>query len=92
MIVPDAAAFITVPLGAAISNPVWSLTLILLFAPNLDVIEPDIGLIKFIPKFTFWYDIFDEVFTFPVVLTVLFFATWTGSSFFTYNLNFIKHY
>ena len=45
--VPDAAAFIAVPFGAAMSNPLWlSLDLI----PNLELIVPDTGLTKDIPK------------------------------------------
>ena len=46
---PPAAAFIFVPVDAAISNPVCLLTLLLLTAPNLEVIVPEIGFIKFIP-------------------------------------------
>ena len=45
--VPDAAALIAVPLGAAISNPLWlSLDLI----PNLELIVPDTGFTKEIPR------------------------------------------
>ena len=54
MTVPLAAAFTGVPIGAATSNPVWLLTLMLLFAPNLDVIVPEIGLIRFKLNGTFW--------------------------------------
>lgn len=45
------------------SNPVCVETLIELLAPNLDVIIPDIGFIKLIPKFAFPPDVFNAVFT-----------------------------
>lgn len=43
-------AFIGVPSGAAISNPVCEDLLILLPTPNLDEIVPDTGFISDIPK------------------------------------------
>ena len=71
-----------VPIGAPISNPVWLLTLILLLAPNLDVIVPEIGLIKFKLNGAFWYDIFVEVFTFPITT---FLSCFTGSGTTTFS-------
>ena len=53
VIVPPAAAWIGVPVEAAISKPVCTLDLILLLSPNLDVIVPLIGFIKLIPISTF---------------------------------------
>lgn len=64
--VPEAAAEIGVPVWADMSNPVCVETLIELLAPNLDVIIPDIGFIKLIPKFAFPPDVFNAVFTWPV--------------------------
>ena len=64
--VPPAAAFMLVPVDAAMSNPVCLLTLLLLTWPNLDVIVPEIGLIKLKFNATFLFEIFVDVFTFPV--------------------------
>ena len=77
--VPDAAAEYGVPDDAAISSPVCVLLLILLLAPNLDVIVPETGLAKAIPNETFCPDVFKDVLTEPVDLTLevldVFFAT-----------------
>ena len=66
--VPAAAATIGVPFDVAISRPVCAELLIELDTPNLDVIMPETGLIKDIPKFAFPPDVLVEVFTFPVDL------------------------
>ena len=76
-----------VPDAVAISKPVCDELLTLLFTPNLDVIVPDTGLIKEIPKLAFPPDIFVDVFTFPEldVLTFAFCATVTVFIGSTYN-------
>ena len=56
--VQDATAFIGVPFGAPISNPVCAPDLILLETPNLDVIVPEIGCINEIPSGTVVLDNF----------------------------------
>ena len=78
-----------VPDGAAISKPVCDDLLILLPAPNLEVIVPETGLISEIPKFAFPPDVVSFVLTVPVALYILledFFATFTTFGFSTYNL------
>ena len=48
------------------SNPVWDDLLILLLAPNLDEIVPDIGLIREIPMLALPEEVFNDVLTLPV--------------------------
>ena len=63
--VPEAAAAIGVPVDVAISNPVCDDLLILLPTPNLEVIVPETGLIKAIPKLAFAEDVVPAVLTDP---------------------------
>ena len=53
------------PVDVAISNPVCDDLLILLPTPNLEVIVPETGLIKAIPKLAFAEDVVPAVLTDP---------------------------
>ena len=53
------------PVGADISKPVCAELLILLLAPNLEVMVPEIGLINEIPNDAFPPDVVVFVFTYP---------------------------
>ena len=88
--VPEAAAAIGVPAEFAMSNPVCDDLLIALPAPNLDVIVPDTGLIKDIPKLAFPDDVVNCVFTLPLdayLFDVVFFFATTTFGFSTYNFD-----
>ena len=88
MTVPEAAALIGVPFGADISKPVCAELLILLLAPNLEVIVPEIGLINEIPSDVFPLEVVVLVFTYPAeALEEVFCATFTSFFFSTYNLD-----